>query len=493
MPVTYQTLIKEPVPYLNDMGKLFGMLERKLFVDSVVHNKPVKDIKRAYIQQYQITARQFNAINISLKGKVSSIKELQKLRLQDLTGRIKSTEKAVKKKEKSRLNILKQLKKLFPETPEWQQKIAKLQQIKHFLHQKKRRLRNLEHKLSKLKQQTANNSARDEYPSICFGGKKLFNAQHNLTADDFKDHSEWLKAWQGARSSNLLLVGSKDEIMGNQSCTYYPDNTLRIRVADKYQEQHSKYIKLPNITFSYGQEQLDLARKKNKAITYRFVQKSNKWYLHATIERDYPVPITNAWNGVIGVDLNDGFLQVAEIDRFGNPLKEFKLPALTKDRNTNQTEATLGDVVKEIVTYAKQKRKPLVIEKLNFTKKKQSLRETGTKYSRMLSGLTYAKFHTMITSKALREAVELRKINPFATSVTGQLKYMARYGLSSHGAAAVEIARRGLGFKLAQTVTSDVLKLPERKRTSKFNYWSRVARSLKNTNFKDRIALLYVS
>ena len=36
--------------------------------------------------------------------------------------------------------------------------------------------------------------------------------------------------------------------------------------------------------------------------------------------------------------------------------------------------------------------------------------------------------------------------NPFATSVIGMVKYMAKYGLNSAYAAAMVIARRALGF-----------------------------------------------
>ncbi|MDH7577599.1 MAG: hypothetical protein QHH75_07145 [Bacillota bacterium] len=75
----------------------------------------------------------------------------------------------------------------------------------------------------------------------------------------------------------------------------------------------------------------------------------------------------------------------------------------------------------------------------------------------MLSGLTYKQFRVMVESCALREGVEVlrpggKNVDPFATSIIGQLKFMARYGFSSHGSAACVIARRGLGFKLEKAV-----------------------------------------
>ena len=117
--------------------------------------------------------------------------------------------------------------------------------------------------------------------------------------------------------------------------------------------------------------------------------------------------------------------------------------------------------------------------------------EQGAGYARMLSGLVYAKYRRMAASAAARAAVELIRANPFATSASGQLKFMVRYGLSSHGAAACVIARRGLGFRLERAVSSDVVKLPERKRTTRGKYWWRVCKNVKTVRFSNRMNLLY--
>lgn len=362
-------------------------------------------------------------------------------------------------------------------------------------------MRNLRQRLENLRKDMAKGVVR-----ICFGTRKLFKAQHNLAANGFQNHAEWLTAWRRARSSSFFVLGSKDETCGNQTCTYSRDNTMRIRVAGKFIKRFGKYIELTNVVFPYGQEHLDRARtarriikgrkEYNAAISYRFIRKGDIWYVHATVEREDPAPATSKWPGAVGIDLNDGFLQVSEIDRFGNPVNEFKIPVPMRDRNKNQIKAALGEAVKKAMLYAKRKGKPAAIENLDFTKKKRALRESGAKRARMLSGLTYRQFRVMAESCASREGVELLKpggknVDPFATSITGQLKFMARYGLSSHGSAACVIARRGLGFKLERAAKSSVLELPERKRTSRRNYWLRVSNSLKKTHFSDRITLLY--
>jgi hypothetical protein len=58
-----------------------------------------------------------------------------------------------------------------------------------------------------------------------------------------------------------------------------------------------------------------------------------------------------------------------------------------------------------LVHLAKTKGKPIVIENLDFAKKKQSLGEAGAKYSRMLTGFTYSKFNQITISQCAREGV----------------------------------------------------------------------------------------
>lgn len=88
----------------------------------------------------------------------------------------------------------------------------------------------------------------------------------------------------------------------------------------------------------------------------------------------------------------------------------------------------------------------MVIERLDFSKKKLQLREVSTKYAHMLSGFAYSLFKNKIKSKAEKLGEYVQDINPAYTSQIGHMKFMARYGLSSHGAAACMIARRGYYF-----------------------------------------------
>jgi hypothetical protein len=129
--------------------------------------------------------------------------------------------------------------------PSFSKLVKKYRNLKFYLHQKKRRLRNLEQKLEKLKIDARNNKIR-----ICFGSKKLFHKQFHLEENQYKDHQEWQKDWAEVRSSQFLVIGSKDESFGNQTATYDWKNILRLRVANLFTDKFGRYIMFPDVIFS---------------------------------------------------------------------------------------------------------------------------------------------------------------------------------------------------------------------------------------------------
>jgi IS605 OrfB family transposase len=211
------------------------------------------------------------------------------------------------------------------------------------------------------------------------------------------------------------------------------------------------------------------------------------------VERNIPKIGTSNLNGLIGIDLNAGFLSICEIDRFGNPIKSWRLDAPMYNRRTEQVKASLSDAIKQILGYAVLVQKDVVIEKLDFSKKKAKLREMGAKYARMLSGFAYSSFTQLIESKGKKEGIRIRKVNPAFTSQIGQMKFMARYGLSSHSSAACIIARRGFYFKTEKPKYDTVLSFPKKfdKQKSNFSNWQTITRHLKKQyTFQDKIELL---
>jgi hypothetical protein len=47
---------------------------------------------------------------------------------------------------------------------------------------------------------------------LCFGSKKLFNAQFDLQANGYADHAGWKYDWLNARSDQFFVLGSHVEI-----------------------------------------------------------------------------------------------------------------------------------------------------------------------------------------------------------------------------------------------------------------------------------------
>ncbi len=88
---------------------------------------------------------------------------------------------------------------------------------------------------------------------------------------------------------------------------------------------------------------------------------------------------------------------------------------------------------------------PIVSEKLDFSKKKQSLKDwDDPRYARMLASFAYATFDAALASACLRDRVAHRRVNPAYTSIIGRVKFARRYGLSVHDAASLIIARRAM-------------------------------------------------
>ena len=155
--------------------------------------------------------------------------------------------------------------------------------------------------------------------------------------------------------------------------------------------------------------------------------------------------VTDQRRGAIGVDLNADHLAVAETDSSGNYVNAWRVPLVTYGKSKHQAEALIGDAVAGVVEYAREVGKPIVIEKLDFRHKKAALEGESPRYRRMLSSFSYGKVQAYFISRGYREGVEVKQVNPAFSSVVGRVKFMERYGLSVHQAAALVLARRLLG------------------------------------------------
>ena len=226
-----------------------------------------------------------------------------------------------------------------------------------------------------------------------------------------------------------------------------------------------------------------------QAISYRFKRDAKGWRVFATTQMmDVPV-VTDRRRGAIGVDLNADHLAVAETDASGNCINAWRVPLVTYGKNTNQAEAIIGDAVARVVQYAREVGKPIVIEKLDFRQKKAALEGESRRYSRMLSSFSYGKVKAYFISRGYRQGVEIHQVNPAFSSVIGRVKFMERYGLTVHQAAALVLARRLLGCseriprRWVAPIGNGVhiaFTVPARKRVKHvWTYWGAVSRQLR--------------
>lgn len=452
---TYQTrlqLDQDANDLLDGYAKLMSRIERALFAEIMAGNEANR-LKSSYLTRFAITARQFNACSVQVEGKIDSIKELREMQIKDLSSTICDLEKKITQLQRKKRNA-------------------------YLVHQKKRRLQNFKFRLQKLIDDKQSNRV-----PLCFGSKKLFRAQFNLAVNGYSSHDEWFEDWNDSRNNSFFVLGSKDETSGNQTCsaTIQEDGsiTLRLRLPDAMKEE-SKYLILPNITFAYGHQNIldalysnlernQLLKKKDhtykdygKPISYRFKRDKKGWILYVSTPVTKPECMTKEGIGAIGVDINSDHLAVVETDRFGNPFKDKIIPLDLYGKSTDQALGCIGDAVKKIIDWCVESKKPIVIEKLDFQKKKSELKEKEYhKFARILSSFSYASIISFIKSRAFRLGVKVEEVNPAYTSVIGLVKFSFRYGLSRHESAALCIARRYQG--VSERLPRHLDKIPDGK------------------------------
>ena len=445
-------------------AELFDKLERKLFA-ALRAGCSINELKREFIKEFGITARQFNALHIGLKGKIKSIEERRQGLIAETKQRIEKAEKVIAKmlRENGDLNKI---------------------------HQKKRRLKSLRQKLAALEADEKNNAVR-----ICFGSKKLFHAQFNLEENGYADHQEWLADWRNARATSFMVVGSQDETAGNQSCQaeYLGGNTfsLKLRLPNMIGRYLNLELKLPHgsehiiealaashVVKTTTQTGKQIRKRMGSAITYRFLRGEKGWRVFVSTDLPEHQCVSNRQAGAVGVDINSDHLAVTELDRYGNIVKTVHISMPIIGKTKDQALAMVGNAVKQVFLSST---KPLVIEKLEFAKKKASLEGKSSGHNRKISAFAYSRIIQTIKARAFDGGIEVLEVNPAYTSVIGRYKFAKRYGISNHLAAAGAIARRGMNLseKPNPSMKGQVaFPLPVRNRRKHvWSFWGAVART----------------
>ena len=151
--------------------------------------------------------------------------------------------------------------------------------------------------------------------------------------------------------------------------------------------------------------------------------------------------------GAVGIDINPSGVAVVEVDGEGNLmfqtfLSQQRMQFASRDKRSSDVELMAIEVVRR----AEGVHKPIVIEDLKFRKKQGS-----KKFNRMRHNFLFARITECVERRAVKMGVPVVKVNPAFTSDLGELKYQEMYSSNGHMAAALVIARRGLGITERQT------------------------------------------
>ena len=404
----------------------------------------------SYIQDtYKVDKRTANTLIKGVKGRKKALTELKQVELS-----------ALKIKQESLVNEVKELKieinKIKPKVTSNEatdKELAIYRRNKKRLFNKQQRLERIKHKIANLEK-----DIQQQKFSICWGTKRLFNAQHWLEENNFRSKIGWLNTYRKQRDNQVNYIGSIGEPCCNQNCQLSYDYTassfqLRIRKdLELMEHKNDKFFVLTGLNFKYQRDKLiELLDRQDTPITIRIKREGTKWYLQVIITwiNNPGQIVTNTLGGTIGLDFNSGFIQMAETDKYGNLISLKKYPLLYHGTGNN-AESEIREVISEITDYATTRGKSIIIEDLDFKRKKAQTSKAkgkkGKKYNSMIHAFDYSRYGETIKNATHRNKVGLILVNPAYTTKIGIFKYNDRMKLNPHQGAAYVIARKGMGY-----------------------------------------------
>jgi transposase, IS605 orfB family len=423
--------------YISDYIELFNKIQRLTFhriKNYYIKNGKItlkdRNIIHAQLkEEFNMTSRAIDAILSNMLGRYESIKELKGFEKKSLERKIFNLEKElIKLKDErtlQRINLSNNSKDF---------NFIKYKNLKIKIYWSQNRLNTKKQRLKKFEKEIETGKYK-----VCFGTKELLQ----------KDYKEFVKK----RDSEIYFLGRA----GDNACNLNFQVEYSYKI-NQFYFRIRKEVDLENDKFVYGQFNFNnknhtnllknLLRTKESALTYRIKIKENRVFLQIiyNFEHNKDLCVTRNSYGVVGVDFNKGFVSVSETDKYGNLINTFNIDY--QYSKGNKTTNDFQYIATKLKDYCLNTGKDLVIEKLNFTKKKDNLiSKKSKKYNEMLSTLAYSKFDSIITSKCVKNRIFLNKVNPSWTSWIAKQKYCPKMKLNIHSGASYVIARRGMFLK----------------------------------------------
>ena len=405
-----------------------------------------------------------NSARMTAAGMIKSGQELAKLYIEDAKEDIKAIRKVLRKKKKYRKKLLKIKTSIIKHTKDpkkplkgsvnirygkdgsvtvqFFQKVWTYETLYLFEHQwldrKLRQLKaqiaNMEHKLKRLeiKQQRL----KDHPLKVRFGGKKLTK---NRTIP------ERHRALEKRRNRRMQISGRKDCRYGNWVFRYdIETKTLEYRSMTDW---GGNRICFQDVTFPYGQEWIESWLHERKgAIAWEIIDCGNAWQIRCILTKELENMNGYYGDGAIGIDINYDHIAMTETDQNGNLLHHKIFHYDMEGKKSGQIKHQISEALEKVFQYADRQHKPITAENIKSIQRKKFY-DKHRKRHRHISMFASACIRELLTSKAVKYHIGVKFVHPAYTSKAGKMRYLRRYGLTIHEAAAFCIARRGQGFK----------------------------------------------
>lgn len=301
-----------------------------------------------------------------------------------------------------------------------------------YKHNTKKKLFKLQVRLNKLKQ-------RLEYKAF----KCTFGTNHFLKTNMAK--------FKFKRDNQLVYIGDKYETSGNQQFQLRFDTKrnkfyYKARYENNYIKNDIKYYSGEFIITDKHAKQMILNTLKNpksNPLTFRIIRRDTDSHLQIMYHNIVNNSTRNT-KGVIGIDFNKGFINLSEIDQFGNLMKTHKVNYIHKGVST-KTSASMAELVKRCRYLALTSGKDIVIEDLKSLNKRKH-GDDSKRFNGMIHLLKFGQFKKRLFNSASKYGYTVHLVNPAYTSRIANQKYTKLLKLNIHTAASYVIARRYYKF-----------------------------------------------
>jgi len=316
-------------------------------------------------------------------------------------------------------------------------------------------------------------------PKVVFGGRTLWRkvCRHQATNEE----------WKAARRNHLYARGDQSKDGNPTIRVSYTGEGFQMAVTISHLSEETGIDRLGRPIMRHAPQvtgKLWIPDKQGLRVwelllsgaeyTVELIKGTDGRYrAHISFSIDAPADSTNSNLGYLGMDCNPDGVALANVSYTGQPeswpegftvsypkaLHKFagefmtiiqpngflyiKIPELGYSRGFRRTYL-LGVLAMVVVGIAKDLGKPLAVENLDFGKARLN---TNKRFNRMAANFPFKKAIEAVARKAFREGVGIKLVWPAHTSTIGYWKYMRRYGILVHHAAAMVIARRAIGFQ----------------------------------------------